>query len=123
MRARPLYATRMTLGEAMASVGSGVRREDFFEESADAGPWGARQRVLNDALLENVFAGVDARSDVEVAVPLAHLVHDEYELFGTDGTEEFTNTQARGAMAALRATLRRLDVPFEPPFSDFTDFR
>lgn len=102
-----------------------MRAQDFFveDEDEDAGPWGAVQHVLDEALIERVHAGTGPRPDVEVAVALARLVHDEYEAFGTDGNTRLTNTEARGALAALRAVLKRLGLPFDPPFTDFNAFR
>lgn len=102
---------------------SAMRAEDFFVETADAGPWGKAQRVLDEELIEQVHAGVGPRADVEVAVPLARLIHDEFESHGTDGNTRLSNLESRGAMAALRAVLARLDVPFTPLFDDFNDFR
>jgi hypothetical protein len=55
---------------------------------------------------------------------LARLVHDELELFGTDGTEQLTNTQMRDALLTLRAVVDRLSIDgFEVPFRDFATFR
>jgi len=100
-----------------------VRQEDFYVELAASDPWGAHRRVLDEDLIDRVFAGTDAHSDNEVAVPLARLVHDVFEAYGTDGSQDVTELQSRGVMSALRAVLGRLSVPFSPPFSDFTDFR
>lgn len=86
-------------------------------------PWGAHKRVLDEDVIDRVFAGTDSHSDNEVAVPLARLVHDAFEAYGTDGSQDVTELQSRGVMSALRAVLGRLSVPFNPPFSDFTEFR
>lgn len=99
-----------------------MRQEDFYVELTSTDPWGAPQRVLNEELVERVFASTDSRSDVEVAVPLARLVHDEFEAYGTDGSQRVSDIESRGVMSALRAVLRRLDVAFDPPFTDFNDF-
>ena len=100
-----------------------MRSQEFFIETADEGPWGKAQRVLDEELIEQIHAGAGPRADVEVAVPLARLVHDEFEGHGTDGNTRLSNLESRGAMTALRAVLARLDVPFAPPFDDFDDFR
>lgn len=72
--------------------------------------------------MTRIHAGVSDRSDVEVSVPLARLLHEEFEKFGTGGGQEFTSAQAQAAMRALQATLRRLGVEFTPPFADFDSF-
>lgn len=100
-----------------------MRQEDFYVELAAPDPWGAHKRVLDEDLIVRIFAGTDARSDTEVAVPLARLVHDEFEAFGTDGSQNVTEAHSRGVMSALRAVLGRLNVPFAPPFADFPEFR
>lgn len=100
-----------------------MRQEDFFVELAAVDPWGAHKRVLDEDLIDRIFAGTDSRTDTEVAVPLARLVHDEFEAYGTDGSQDVTETQSRGVMSALRAVLGRLGVSFSPPFADFPDFR
>jgi hypothetical protein len=100
-----------------------VRQEDFFVEQEAPDPWGAHTRELDEGLIDRVFAGSDARPDAEVAVPLARLVHDEFEAYGTDGSQNVTVTQSRGVMSTLREVLGRLSVPFNPPFADFPDFR
>lgn len=90
--------------------------------SGEAGPWGEAQQALDTDLIELIHAGNQKQTDIEVAVPLAHLVHDEYEGYGTGGKEQISNLEARGALAALRAATARLAVPFDPPFTDFGSF-
>jgi hypothetical protein len=68
-------------------------------------------------------APLGTRSDVEVAVALARLTHEEYELYGTDGSQQLTNEQAREALLTLGAVVDRLNVQFDAPFRDFTTFR
>jgi len=99
-----------------------VRAEDFFTEIPDSVPWGPGVRTLNEALVQQVRAGGGPHGDLEVAVPLARVVHDEFEARGTDGKMTLTDPQSRDVMAALRAVLLRLDVPFDPPFDDFPGF-
>lgn len=100
-----------------------MRVEDFFIEVPGADPWDVVQRTLNEDLITQAHAGrVPGRVDIEVAVPLARLVHDEFEERGTSNNTRLTNHQSRGAMAALRAVLARLSVPLDPPFTDFETF-
>jgi hypothetical protein len=100
-----------------------VRQEDFYVELEAPDPWGAHKRVLDEDLIERIFTGTDTRPDTDVAVPLARLVHDEFEAYGTDGSQNVTEAQSRGVMSALRAVLGRIGVDFSPPFSNFPDFR
>jgi hypothetical protein len=58
-----------------------VRPDDFFAED----PFTAR-RYVDRALLRAIGSGpLSGRDDVEVAVPLARLDHDDLEAFGTGG--------------------------------------
>lgn len=100
-----------------------MRENDFFEETTNSDPWSFPQRTLNENLVTQVHAGTSSHSDIEVAVALCRLVHDEFEAFGTDDSASLNNTESRGVMFALRAVLKRLDVPFEPRFTDFNSFR
>ena len=64
------------------------------------------------------------RTDVGVAVPLAELVHEELEKYGTSGGERFSNVEIRDALRVLRAAVTRIGITaFDPPFRDFTTFR
>lgn len=100
-----------------------MRENDFFEEPEAAGVWAAKQDTLNTALIERIHTGpLQTATDVEVAVPLARLVHDEYQSRGTDNNPRISGHESRAVMAALRAVLKRLGVDFKPPFSDFDGF-
>jgi hypothetical protein len=100
-----------------------VRPDDFYIE--DNPTFGVPSRHLNIDLLGRLRRGpVPDLDDVEVAVPLARLIHDELERFGTDGGEEMTDQEIREALLALRAVVDRLGVgDFNVPFRDFTSFR
>lgn len=100
-----------------------MRTQDFLVASPSAGPWDVAQHVLDEALIEQVHAGIQPQSDIEVAVPLAHLVADELTAYGTSGGERLTSYEMRGAIAALRAVTSRLQVSFEPEFRDFDTFK
>lgn len=100
-----------------------MRADDFFVDNPDAGPWGVKQRTLNDDLISKIHAGpISDIPDVEVAGALARLVHEEYEERGTHDNPRLTVRQSRGVMAALKAVLTRLGILFTPPFQDFDDF-
>lgn len=100
-----------------------MRPEDFFEDKQAAGPWNLKQSVLNNALITELHSKpLEDISDVEAAAGLARLVHDEFEERGTSDNPRLTVRQSRGVMAALRAVLSRLEIPFKAPFEDFDDF-
>ncbi|THJ64581.1 hypothetical protein E8P82_14690 [Arthrobacter echini] len=100
-----------------------MRDNDFFDEAKTADVWAVRQDTLNTDLIERIHAGpVETATDVELAVPLARLVHDEYRNRGTENNPRISVHESRAVMAALRAVLKRLGVDFKPPFSDFDGF-
>ncbi len=121
-----------------------MRPEDFFIEEqvsdpfrgdgagifGDAapglfGPAPATAPKFNLALLRQVRTGpVSSAGDVEIAVALTRLVHDDLEAFGTGGGEELSETEMREALTTLRALLIRLGLPqFEIPFRDYRTFK
>lgn len=63
------------------------------------------------------------RSDVEVGVALARLLHDDLEAYGTRGGERMDDAQCRLAVQALQHVTERLGLEFRLPFRDFTSFR
>jgi hypothetical protein len=74
-------------------------------------------------LIRQVHSGTaTSPTDIDAAVALARLVHDEYNERGTSNHPRFTVDESRASMSALRAVLGRLNVPFSPPFSDFDEF-
>ncbi|HMQ37166.1 MAG TPA: hypothetical protein PKE46_05990 [Micropruina sp.] len=100
-----------------------MRAEDFFVDELPADPWGSPSKVIDDALVSRVHAGpIPEASDVEVAVALARLVHEEYEEKATNDKPRITEAGSRATLAAFRSVLRRLGIEFAPPFTDFTSF-
>ncbi len=104
-----------------------MRLDDFFIDSTDTSPWGlpSAQPSLNTELLQRLLRAPDPnRSDVEVAVALARLLHDEFEKFGTSGGEVLDDIQMRDALRTLRVMVDRIGISgFDPPFRDFAGFR
>jgi hypothetical protein len=99
-----------------------VRSDDFFTTTDDT--WGGTSRTLDTTLLGSITQGTIAEyPDIEVAVALARLAHDEYQEFGTSGHQEASEAGSRSVLTALRAVTRRLGLAFDPPFSDFARFR
>ncbi|MCB5291511.1 hypothetical protein [Arthrobacter sp. SO3] len=85
-------------------------------------------RVLNRDMIEQVLTGsLNGVKDVDAAVALARLVHDEFESFGTGGNphadEHMEEDDSARALLALRQVLKRLRIEFNPPFRDFRTFR
>jgi hypothetical protein len=104
-----------------------VRSDDFFIDPAGAleyWPEGeVPPRALNQQLIERLRRGSIEQGDVEVAVALARLVHDDLEVFGTSGGEELTNDEMRLTIPALYTVLERVGIAdFRLPFRDFSTF-
>ncbi len=96
-----------------------VTPEDFFEDD-----FMSDERLLNCDLLERVRAGTfNDRSDVEVAVALLRLAHDELQAYGTDGAQRTNEQGIRLILRTSRQLLKRLGIVLELPFSDFRTFR
>jgi hypothetical protein len=80
-------------------------------------------RVLNEQLLLDLARGPNpTHPDIEVAVALARYAHEEFEGYGTSGSD-IDQEQSVIVMRALKAVLARLGVTtFTPPFRDFETF-
>lgn len=104
-----------------------MRPDDFFIEDDMPGEFGLPSRYLDVELLARLRRGpIPEREDIEIAVPLARLVHDDLERYGTTGDPEMAEQGMREALSALRAVVDRLaisDSDFEVPFRDFATFR
>jgi hypothetical protein len=100
-----------------------MRVEELFIESQLELP--SDDRRFNWQLMVRLRSGpLSDHNDIEVAVPLARLVHDELERYGTDGGQELSEDDVRAALLALRAIAARLDVSsFNPSFRDYGTFR
>jgi hypothetical protein len=110
--------------EPAAKMGH-VRPDDFFQDDDVGGVFGLPRRRFNAELLARLRQGpLSDRDDVEVAVPLARLAHDDLEKYGTDSKQELTDTQMRDALRSLHVVVDRLGiVGFDVPFRDFSTFR
>jgi hypothetical protein len=102
-----------------------VRPDDFFSDDEIPGPFGNVGRHLRMDLLTQVrqrpIEGID---DIEIAVPLAALIHDELEKYGTDGSQVMSEAEVRVALLALKAVDDRLAITdVDVPFRDFGSFR
>ena len=76
-------------------------------------------------LLRRIHSGSPAHLDeISVAIKLLRTVQDEFERFGTDGTQAFTNDDSREALLSLQMCCRRLGFSnLFWPFRDFSSFR
>lgn len=103
-----------------------VRSDDYFIKMpvTPTDPWGPRSELilkldLIEALRVGSIQGVD---DLDAAIGLAMLVHEELESFGTSGGERVTDAQMSVSLRSLHAVLKRLDVAFSLPFRDLSTF-
>ena len=79
---------------------------------------------LNVDLLQKIRANVDVgHSDVELAVALVRLIHDELERYGTDGNNRMNEGEIRVALRTATTLLERLGLELHLPFRDFGGFR
>ena len=98
---------------------------EFFSTEKDAGSWGTSETArLRTELLDKIAAAPSSTwSDLELAKALAELTHDEYQKYGTSGSD-LDNAEARKLLATLKAVLARAgmrNVDFG--FRDFDSFR
>lgn len=120
---RGLYEGDQAVPKVARRYGWSVRSEDFFIDEIPQDPWGAQSNVLDEVLVSRVHAGpVPEAPDIELAVALARLVHEEYEERATSDRARLTEAGSRATLAALRSVLSRLGIQFTPPFTDFTSF-
>lgn len=102
-----------------------MRPNDFYVEDPTAGVAGVASRRLDVTLLDRLRHGpIPGRDDVEVAVPLARLIHNELKKYGTGREPEMSEQEMKDALLALRAVLARLGFgDCNIPFRDFSTFR
>jgi len=95
-----------------------VTPEDFFTDGIFSD-----EHLLDVELLSQIRAGNHAgRTDVEIAVALLRLAHDELEAYGTGGTDRTDESGIRLILRTSRVLLQRLGVPLDLPFSDYRTF-
>jgi len=104
--------------------------QDFFEsaELAElvANPWDSSlaEDRFDVSLVQSLRARpLENRTDLEAAIALAALVHDELMAYGTGGGQRLSDEEVGLSLSALRAVTKRLGVAFEPPYRNFTTFR
>lgn len=103
-----------------------MRVGDFFVLVPDPGAWDSSSEIeqLDEELIERIAQGPIAEApDIEVAVALARLAHEEFQGYGTGGDHRITDEQSGLVIRALKAVLRRLNIDsFNPPFRNFSTF-
>lgn len=102
-----------------------MRADNFLEDHDDVtyGLAVSKQRFRTELAQELRRGPLEDESDVEAAVALARLVHDELEVCGTDGSLTLNEADMRLAIQALRAVTGRLGLTLEIPFRDYATFR
>jgi hypothetical protein len=113
-----------------------MQATDFFEfqternwsNAMNGDPWAdnayVTSSVFNLGLIEDLRRGsIEGRSDLEVAIALAELLHDDLEHFGTDSEQQLDDKETAAAILALSGVTKRLGIRFSLPFRNQTGFR
>lgn len=111
------------LGEAAMRDTWLMYPEDFFDiDDDDYSPWDGHSLDLD--LLTQVRNNEDVgRSDIELAVALVRLLHDELERYGTHGDTRTDDAEVWAMGRTATTLLERLGIDFSLPFRDFQGFR
>jgi hypothetical protein len=99
---------------------------DFINEVQEPDGWGgfATSENLNTEWLDRLRAAPDPdHSDVDVAVALMDLVHDDLMRSGTAGNEALSDADMRTATRTLAAVTKRCGHPFNLPFRDHSGWK
>ena len=101
-----------------------MRPDDFFEEHMDdALGFSVSSPKLNRELISQLRSRpLQDHGDIEAAVALARLVHNELEAYGTGGGQKLDDEEIREAITALKAVVRRVGVGIQIPFRDYSGF-
>ncbi|MFF3085641.1 hypothetical protein ACFVRB_11390 [Streptomyces nojiriensis] len=103
-----------------------MKANDFFRKhSVDTGDWGGvwAQSKFEVDLVERLRKGpLEGTPDRDAAEGLSSLVHAELEHCGTDRGQRLNDEEITAAIRCLKTMLRRLNIPFSPPFRDFRGF-
>lgn len=95
-----------------------MQPSDFFIRIADDN-WNLRDEFKAEHAIQLRQAELEDHTDLEAGYALARLMKSELTAYGTDQSQKLNDEESALAMRALKAVMRRLDVPFDPPFSDF----
>jgi hypothetical protein len=98
-----------------------VKSDDFLVQVADGTDWWGM--AVNEDLMGSLRRGpIDGADDIEVALPLTELVHEEFERYGTDSSHRLADQDVGTAYRALVAVLDRLGIDFGLPFRNLSTF-
>lgn len=101
-----------------------MRPDGFFEDDDDIFGPSTTRRFRREFVAQLRRGPVEDSPDIEVAVALARLVHDDLEAFGTGGGQVLTEQDIREALIALRAIVQRVGIQdLDVPFRDYTSFK
>jgi hypothetical protein len=101
-----------------------MRPDDFFVDADATDALGFSGRHVDQDLLNHLRREPLAdHDDVEVAVPLARLVHGDFTSYGTGGGEQLSEEEMRLALRSLRTVTSRLGLELDCPFRDYSSFR
>lgn len=108
-----------------------MKADDLFEPKTPGGMWldalgsGPNGDVARSTLLAELRRGplgLD-RPDLEVGRVLLRQLYDDFMAYGVGQTPRFRDDEVSEALRAARAVARRLDVHFDPPFTDYVEWR
>ena len=103
-----------------------MQSHEFFieDDAAPADGWGTARPTFDTDLMAQLARGpLPGDDDLATAISLARLTHQEYQAFGTNGSQQWTDEDSRIALRALRLVLDRHGIEFRPPWRDFHAFR
>ncbi|EMF29732.1 hypothetical protein ACFZAG_27295 [Streptomyces sp. NPDC012403] len=108
-----------------------MQPSDFFKTEQDPAwsvngdPWSSWKDHFDTELVVGLRNGPspDGTTDLDVAQGLTRLVHAELEEYGTSKAVRLQEDEIAEALRSLKAVLRRLGIPFSPPFRDFRSFQ
>ena len=103
-----------------------MRSSDFIEdvESIVFGGPSTSARFRRELVLDLRRGPIGGTPDLEAAVALTRLIHDELEIYGTSGGPTLSEDDMRDGICALHAVLTRVGLDdVDVPFRDFSTFR
>lgn len=107
-----------------------MKIDDFYTTSTflPPGPWGQISAQTEEVLREDLFTElrtgpIPGDDDLETALTLTQLVHDDLVRYGTGGNEQMNDAQLNAAQRCLKTVLARHGMTLELPWRAFDGFR
>lgn len=105
-----------------------MRYEDFFDDHIkdSLNSWEIPQlkSKLNLRLIRDLRGGaIPGDDEFNTALTLIRIVWDEYEAYGTDGSQSVSNEESRELLRTLILVLHRQGIDLRVPWRDFSSFR